>query len=285
MTILVTGSSGFIGSNLVKYLQKKKKKFVGIDKTINPYFKFKNFIKVDLKNKSKVEKIIRKKNIKSVIHLAAIPGFVNCHNSPEDAFKNNIEATFNLMLLCKKNNIKNFIFASSMGVDNYLDNPSVYGLSKYVCENMGGTFNKVFNMDIKVCKISNVFGRYSKHKTSSVHAFIKNILNKEEIKIHKKGLQKRDFIFVDDVCKKLVLCTTNKIKSKEIYINTNKFLRIIDMASLLIKISKKDRKLKFIKTPPGYDDKIYNKPVMKIKKSFIKKLEITYNWYMSNQSY
>ena len=73
-------------------------------------------------------------------------------------------------------------------VDNYLDNPSVYSLSKYVC--MGSTFNKVFNMDIKVCKISNVFGRYSKHKTSSVHAFIKNILNKEEIKILKKGLQK-----------------------------------------------------------------------------------------------
>ena len=120
------------------------------------------------------------------------------------------------MLSCKKNNIKNFIFASSMGVDNYLDNPSVYGLSKYVCENMGSTFNKVFNMDIKVCKISNVFGRYSKHKISSVHAFIKNILNKEEIKIHKKGY-KKEILFVDDVCKKLVLCTTNKIKSKEIY--------------------------------------------------------------------
>jgi hypothetical protein len=55
------------------------------------------------------------------------------------------------------------------------------------------------------------------------------------------------------------------------------------MASLISKISKKNSKLKFIKTPVGYDDKIYNKPVMKIKKNFIKKLEITYNWYMSNQ--
>ena len=91
-----------------------------------------------------------------------------------------------------------------MGVENYINNPSVYGLSKYVCENMGNTFNKVFNMNIKVVKISNVFGPYSKHKTSSVHAFIKNISKKEKIKIHGKGLQK-NFIFVEDVCKKLFL--------------------------------------------------------------------------------
>ena len=62
MTILVTGSSGFIGSNLVKYLQKEKK-FVGIDKTINLILNLVP-IKVDLKNKSKVEKIIRKKILK-----------------------------------------------------------------------------------------------------------------------------------------------------------------------------------------------------------------------------
>ena len=57
------------------------------------------------------------------------------------------------------------------------------------------------------------------------------------------------------------------------------------MAILLKKISKKNIKFKFIKTPVGYDDKIYDKPAMKIKKSFIKKLEITYNWYMSKQNY
>ena len=58
MTILVTGTSGFIGSNLIKYLQKKNVKFYGIDKITNPYFKFKNFYKsscLTLKSNSKNE--------------------------------------------------------------------------------------------------------------------------------------------------------------------------------------------------------------------------------------
>ena len=50
-------------------------------------------------------------------------------------------------------------------------------------------------MNITVCKISNVFGPYSIHKSSVIHSFIKNILKKKHIEIHKK-LQERDFIFV-----------------------------------------------------------------------------------------
>ena len=66
MTILVTGTSGFIGSNLVRYLQKKKLKFYGVDKISNPYFKFKNFYKINLENKKKISKLIfKKKNKKS----------------------------------------------------------------------------------------------------------------------------------------------------------------------------------------------------------------------------
>ena len=171
-----------------------------------------------------------------------------------------------------------------MGVDNFTKNPSIYGLSKFICENFAKTFNSTFNMNIKICKISNVFGPFSKHKTSSVHAFIKNILKGEKIKIHKKGLQKRDFIFVNDVCIKLVSSISKDSKSNLVLINTNKFLRIIDIALLIKKISKKNNKLEYVKTPAGYDDKVYDKPTTKVKKNFIKKLEITYNWYTNNRN-
>ena len=91
MTILVTGSSGFIGTNLVNYLRNKKIKFVAIDKRKNKYFKLKNFYKIDLNNLKKTKEIIYKNKIRQIIHLAAIPGFVNCHLNPESAFNDNIK--------------------------------------------------------------------------------------------------------------------------------------------------------------------------------------------------
>ena len=59
MSLLITGSSGFIGTNLVKYLDKKNIKYYGIDKKVNNYIKIKNFYKIDLTNKSKLKKYLK----------------------------------------------------------------------------------------------------------------------------------------------------------------------------------------------------------------------------------
>ena len=196
-------------------------------------------------------------------------------------YKNNIEATFNLILAAQKGKVKNILIASSMGVDNFEKNPSIYGLTKLVCEKISKTFVNVHKSNIKTLKISNVFGPYSMHKSSVIHSFIKKILSKKKILIHKSGRQERDFVFVGDVCKKLLKEIYKKDTKQEIVINTNKFLRVLDIKNLLQKISQKKIEYSYIATPKGYDDKIYSKPIMKINNNFMKNLELTYNWYKS----
>ena len=71
MTILITGSSGFIGSNLVQKLNKLNKVFYTIDKVKNPYLKTKNFFKINLCDEKKLEKVFKENKINYVIHLAA----------------------------------------------------------------------------------------------------------------------------------------------------------------------------------------------------------------------
>jgi UDP-glucose 4-epimerase len=279
MSLLVTGSSGFIGSNLADYLSSKKIKFFGLDKVDNKYIKIKNFYKTNLTNKSKLEKIFKKNKFKYIIHLAALPGFVSCHNYPDKAFNDNIIATFNLIELAKKYGTKKILIASSMGVDNFKESPSIYGFTKFFCEQLSHTYVKTKNMNITICKISNVFGPYSLHKSSVVHSFIKNILNKKPLKIHKNGLQERDFIYSLDVCKIFVNNIFKLSKKKEIKINTRRFLRVMDIKKLLDSISMKKNKLNFVTTPSGYDDKVYNKPIIKANKSFINNLKKTFNWY------
>ena len=168
-----------------------------------------------------------------------------------------------------------------MGVDNFDYNPSIYGLTKVVCELYGTTYSKVKKMNIVNCKLSNVFGPFSKHKNSVVHNFIKKMISKKSLEIHNNGHQKRDFIFVEDVFVALMKELYNKSKKTELRINTNKYLSILDLKKCLDDISKKNNKFKHVKTPDGYDDHIYKKPTFKVQKKLMKNLELTYNWYKS----
>ena len=280
MSLIVTGSSGFIGSNLCNLLEKKNIKFIGIDKKKNPYLKVKNFYKVNLKNINKIEKIIKSNKIKYLIHLAAIPGFVKCHNDPQKAFEENIKVTFNLLLLAKKYNFKKVIFASSFSVDKFLENPSIYGFTKFTCENICRTFIKNYNLNISIAKISNAFGLYSLHKESVVHSFLKNSINKKKLQIHNTGKQKRDFVFATTVVEKIYKALKLKKFIDTINISTNRFVSVLEIKNMIDKISEKRNKFQFVKTPAGYDDKVYNIKNNRSNLLLKSNLKKTHKWYM-----
>ncbi len=284
MTILVTGSSGFIGTNLLNYLLIKRKKFVGIDKKQSKYFKGKNIFKFDLNNFKKLEKIFMSRKIKYVVHLAAIPGFVSCHNDPLSAFKNNVDVTNNLLFLSQKYRVKRIIIASSMGVDNFYTKPGFYSLTKIISEKLALTYNYNFKNFIQIAKISNVFGCYSTHKSSVIHSFIKKIIKGKKLEIHNTGKQNRDFIFVQDVCKSLFSSLFSNKSNMNIFIRTNSYNSILEIKKILNKISKKNNKAKFYKTPKGYDDVIYKRKKAKNRDYLYKNLKKTYNWYLENYS-
>jgi len=273
MTILITGSSGFIGSNLIYKLKKDKKKFYAIDKATNPYLKIKNFYNINLCNLKKLDNFFKRKKIKYIIHLAALPGFVNCHISPGNAFDDNVHATINILNLGLKYKVNKILIASSMGVDNFYKSPSIYGLTKLVCELYGKTYSKVKKMKIINCKLSNVFGPYSYHKNSVIHSFIKKIILDKPMEIHSNGFQKRDFIFVEDVCRMLLDELYKKSNKTYLNINTNKFLSILELKKCLNMISNKKNKFKYVKTPDGYDDNIYKRPINKSKKKINKQFK------------
>ena len=73
--ILVTGGAGYIGSHIVEQLIKNKESVIILDNLVTGYERLVNkkakFIKADIKNKSKITKIIKDYNINSIIHLAA----------------------------------------------------------------------------------------------------------------------------------------------------------------------------------------------------------------------
>lgn len=279
--ILITGSSGFIGSFILSYLRIKKIKSFGIDKNNNKYLNFKNFEKVNLLNKKKLNKILKKIKPKYIIHLAAESGLNKCHKNRIMAYKNNIESTFNLLDLAEKNNCKNILIASSFAVDKFETTPSFYGFTKKTCETMSISFKKNFNMNIATLKFSNVFGPFSKHKSSAIHQMIQCMLKNKYFYLHGSGKQKRDFIYVEDLTKKILKIIKRK-KFKNFYkINSQKNTSLLDILKILNSFKFAKIKIKKILPPTGYDIKTENSKSF-ISQSLTKNLKKTVKWFNTN---
>ena len=268
MKILITGGLGFIGSNLIDYLLKKKnvKKIIVVDnfskssprylKSLTDYKYFQRpnlyvnstkrvvLIKADISNYNFAVKIT--KNIDYIIHLAAESGVDTSVKNPEKSFKVNVIGTFNYLNAARINNIKGFIFPSSGAVfgdvkppidENLARNPiSPYGSGKLSGETFCETFSKVFKLNTTILRFSNAYGRFSTHKTSVIAKFIQNILNNKSVIVNGDGQHTRDFIFVDDICSAIYISLTNKKRLQIYNVSTGKETSINNLISTMKKV-------------------------------------------------
>lgn len=232
MRILITGGVGFIGSNLLNYLSRKKsvKKIIIVDnfsktnlKNIDKKLEYQYFTsfskykqsrkKIDIIRTS-ISKystaLVLTKNIDYVVHLAAESGVDVSINKPKEAFDVNVVSAFNWLEASKVNNVKCFLFASSCAVFGNASPPhsediprkpiSPYGSAKMTVESFCETYSNVYNISSVILRFSNAYGSYSNHKNSVISKFIKNILNNKTLVVNGTGSITRDFIHVEDIC-------------------------------------------------------------------------------------
>ena len=223
MKILVTGSAGFIGFHLSKKLLKNNEVF-GIDNLNNYYdinlkkdrikiLKKNNnfkFYKLNLLNKKKINFVIKKFNIKYIIHLAAQAGVRYSIKSPKSYFKNNLEGFFNILEISKENKIKHLIFASTSSVygenkkfplnESFnTDNPlSFYAATKKSNEVMAHSYSHLYSLPCTGLRFFTVYGPFGR-PDMSLFRFTKGIVNNKKIKIYNYGQHSRDFTYIDDV--------------------------------------------------------------------------------------
>jgi UDP-glucose 4-epimerase len=214
---LVTGGAGFIGSHVVDYLINNGKSVKVIDnlssgKKENLSF-WENdsrleFYKADLLDKSSINEIID--NCNEVYHFAANPE-VNIKNaSPEDHFRQNIEATYNLLEVMRESKQQKFIaFTSSSTVygeaeqiptiENYgpLVPISLYGASKLACEALLSAYASMYGFKAMIFRLANVVGSRSNH--GIIYDFINKLRkNTSKLEILGDGTQSKSYLHVDD---------------------------------------------------------------------------------------
>ena len=318
--IVVTGGLGFIGSNLIELLLKKKFYVINIDKgtySSNLYntkdfkkSKKYKFIKLDISNK-KIGKVFAKYKPSGIFNLAAETHVDRSIDNPGSFIQSNIVGVYNLLECFKnfsKKNKSRLIHISTDEVygdvltgrsdEKYPYQPSSpYAASKAASDHLVNSYIRTYNLPAIVTNCSNNYGP-KQHPEKLIPKLIFNIMNNRPLPIYGKGKNSREWIYVQDHCEALIN-VFQKGKIGEFYnIGSNKNLNNLQVTRQLIKNSKKLIKLgrrvkiNFVKDRPGHDiryainsNKIRNKLNWYPKTKFSKGIKLTLKWYFENKSY
>ena len=280
MKIVVLGGSGFMGSHLCDLLSSKGHK-VNIFDIKKSKYKKKN-------QKMYIGSILDKKELSLAVrgcdfvyHFAALADLDIASNEPLKSAKINIVGTINALEICKKYNIKRFIFASSIYAN--AEEGSFYGSSKQAAEIYIEKFYNNFGLNYTILRFSNVYGAYSLHKSSAIHQMMRCLKKNKLFKIHGTGKQLRDFIYVEDLLKKINKIYKKNLKKNFYNINTNKLNSINEIVKILNSFSNKTLKTKHVKAPVGYDVSFFKKAKVRRNANLILNLKKTFNWYNSKK--
>ena len=226
MKILITGAAGFIGFNFSKFLLEKTKfNIIGID-NLNTYYSVKvkqerlkllnksrrfKFVKLDLTNKSRLEKIFKNK-IYAVFNFAAQAGVRYSIKNPRAYIESNTLGFFNVIELSIKNNVKKIFYASSSSVygeskkfplseiDPIIPK-NIYGLTKKnneeICELLSN-YNKISCIGLRFFTVFGEWGR----PDMLIYKYLRSIFNKKEkFYLNNFGNHTRDFTYIKDINK------------------------------------------------------------------------------------
>ena len=320
--VIVTGGLGFIGSNLIKILLKKKYYVINLDKVsyssnfynVKEFSKSNNykFIKIDINSRKKILQILKKFKPNAIFNLAAETHVDRSIDQPETFIKSNILGVFNLLeafkIYLKKNKKIKLIHISTDEVygdilngrskeDDTYKPSSPYAASKASSDHLVYSYIRTFKIPAIVTNCSNNYGP-KQHPEKLIPKLIYNIINNKNLPIYGKGLNSREWIYVDDHCEALIKIFERGKIGNFYNIGSNLNVNNLKISKLLIKIAKtkfnigKNVKIKFVKDRPGHDIRyalnsgkliktLRWKPKINISNGLIN----TFDWYLKNPGY
>ena len=229
--VFITGSSGFIGSNLAKRIltTEPDTKVIGLD-NMNEYYdvrikearlaelqKFENytFIKGNLADKALINSIFEQHHPDIVVNLGAQAGVRYSITNPDAYIESNMIGFYNILEACRHYPVKHLVYASSSSVygsnkkvpystDDKVDNPvSLYAATKKSNELMAHAYSKLYNIPSTGLRFFTVYGPAGR-PDMAYFGFTNKLVNGETIKIFNYGNCKRDFTYVDDIVEGVV---------------------------------------------------------------------------------
>ena len=237
MNIIITGGAGFIGSHLVDEMIKVKtiKKITILDnlldgskQNIKKALKSNKvkFYRKDIRNFNSIKTYFKKIDV--VVHLAALSDVVPSIENPREYLETNFNGTLNVLECMKLNSVKRIIYAASASCYGIVkkiptsENTKIsleypYSFSKFHAEELIKHYNKIYDIKYISLRLFNVYGTRS--RTNSSYGAVLGVFMKQKLEGYKltvvgNGNQKRDFVYVKDVCNAFIKAIFSKQVNK-----------------------------------------------------------------------
>ena len=264
--VLITGGAGFVGSSLADRLLLSEKYFVVIvdnlltgDVIKVPRHTLCKFIKCDVNNYNDISAIMTSYQFDYVFHYAAVVGVKRTTDNPVMVLRD-LDGIKNVLDLCKNTGVKRIFFSSSSEVygepvelpqneeTTPLNSRLPYAVVKNVGESFCRSYQKEFGLDYTIFRFFNTYG--SKQSTDFVISkFLKAALSNAPITVYGNGQQNRTFCYIDDNTECILTILENDlIVNDVINVGNEKNYTVLQLAELIISLTKSDSKIEFL--PP-----------------------------------
>lgn len=297
--VLITGISGFVGTNLSSHLEQLGYIVYGISRTQ----KGAHTENLDILDFKKINDYIKKNKIDVCIHLAGESIVEKGQSDPYATFRINIDGTLNILEAARNNKLDRIIIASSSHVygknrvpyyEGYTPRPSrPYETSKACVDLIAQSYADTYNLPVLIPRFVNIYGPQDVNFTRLIPKTIKSILANESPEMW-GGNAVRDYLYIDDAVNAFVALMKVDIskvgKNRVFNFGTGNLTSVRDLMEKILKISSSNLQIK--KIGIQREDEIKNQyvAVSKAKKLLAwtpkvdidQGLSLTFTWYKDN---
>lgn len=243
MKIVVFGGAGFLGSHVADYLSANNQEVIIFDIKTSPFLlPNQEMVIGDILDLEAVKKIT--KGVDAVYHFAGVTNIEQARKDVLNAINTNIIGTANILESCRINNVKRFIFASTVYV--YGEAGSSYRASKQACELIIECYHKQYNIDFTILRYGSLYGPRA-DDTNWIHAMLKQALKEKKITRKGDGQEIREYIHVYDAARLSAKALDEEFKNQYVMIAGHQPTRIRDLLIMINEMLNNEIKLEFTK--------------------------------------
>tara|TARA_B100001248_G_scaffold261482_1_gene252830 strand:+ start:4194 stop:5081 length:888 start_codon:yes stop_codon:yes gene_type:complete len=245
--ILVIGGSGFIGSHTADALSESGHKITILDKVQSNWQRDdQEMLIADIMNQEILETSM--KNIDVVYYFAGIADIGLAKSNPYETIELNIMGLTKALEAALKNNVKKFIYASTMYV--YSSHGSFYRASKQAAEIIIETYQENFGLEYVFLRYGSLYGPRAQN-WNGIRGFIEQVIEKGFLEYHGNGSEVREYIHALDAAKLSVKVLEKEFKNRSVTITGQQSIKVSDMLAMIFEIEGKKVDIRYLNKVEG----------------------------------